>query len=71
MYMCMCPPPVTVHDNKSPVEKTSKKLVSTLPGLYRRRSKRFDTGRFEASIYPYNYPEELGAIPDFNRTSNP
>ena len=32
---------------------------------------RFDTGRFEASIYPYNYPEELGAIPDFVRTSNP
>ena len=31
---------------------------------------RCDTGRFEASIYPYNYPEELGAIPDFDRTSN-
>ena len=31
---------------------------------------RFETGRFEAFIYPYNYPEELGAIPDFDRTSN-
>ena len=31
---------------------------------------RFETGRFEAVIYPYNYPEELGAIPDFDRTSN-
>ena len=31
---------------------------------------RFETGRFEAFIYPYNYPEELGTIPDFDRTSN-
>ena len=31
---------------------------------------RFDTGRFEASIYPYSYPEELGAIPNFARTPN-
>eukprot|EP00964_Phaeocystis_antarctica_P060255 scaffold35916_cov68-Phaeocystis_antarctica.AAC.4 len=25
---------------------------------------------YPASIYPYNYPEELGLIPDFDRTSN-
>ena len=29
---------------------------------------RSETGRFEAPIHPYNYPEELGANPDFDVT---
>ena len=34
-------------------------------GTYK-AGQRFDTGRFEAPIHPYNYPEELGPIPDFD-----
>ena len=31
---------------------------------------RSETGRFEAPIHPYHYPEELGANPDFDVTSD-
>ena len=30
----------------------------------------FENGRFEAPIHPFNYTEELGAIPDFDVTSD-
>ena len=50
-------------------KKAKKRQESTPAGTWK-VGPRFDTGRFEASIYPYNYPEELGAIPDFDRTSN-
>ena len=46
-------------------EKPPKSAKIDRNGTYK-AGQRFDTGRFEAPIHPYNYPEELGPIPDFD-----
>ena len=65
MGLACAPPEVSFY-----AKKRQKRQKCTLPGLTVEGGPRFDTGRFEASIYPYSYPEELGAIPNFARTPN-